>query len=617
MAWRATEAPSPRRHASLATLEPQADGATPALHLRAAGAAFLGCLLAYVAGVAPSLYWLDSSEFAAAAFELGVAHPPGHPLAQLLGKACALLPIGSVAFRVGLASAIAGAAAAGLTALLAASVAARVGRALGRSDEAVEALLGAAAGLCFGLSWAAWFQAVRPEVYALHAALVLAAAVELERFERRGDRRHLYSAALAIGLALANHHLLALSFAVAAVLFLLACRPGPGRARGALWVIAAGALGTAVYLYLPLRAARHPEVDWGAPTTLARLFWTVSASAFQRSVANAASSGVRDVAFALLGQLGAAGPLALLGGYLLLRLRATRRLAPLLLGGLLLDATVPSVVGFDPQNPDVYGYLEPAVAFGSCLAAAGAMGLCSFARRPGFARALAAAMLAATAGAARALPETSRARFHDADRFFGAALDDAPPRAALVSSYFQTVFGLWYLQGVEGRRPDVEHVHRHFLPFPGYRDEVLRRSPSLEPILHPHAGRALIALSARRSVLFEYDLETEAALLPHLLPTGRIDRVLSRPPNDATRAHAETEATERVTALALEMDIGEPQTLRALLWLHYLEANRSCALGRLAPANAAIGRARALLPIGKDPELEDLARRCPSAQGAP
>ncbi|MGZ3442447.1 MAG: protein O-mannosyl-transferase family, partial [Polyangia bacterium] len=71
------------------------------------------------------MYWLDSSELAAAAWGLGVAHPPGHPLPSLLGRACTLVPLGSIAFRVGLASALAGAAAAAQTARLGALVSRR------------------------------------------------------------------------------------------------------------------------------------------------------------------------------------------------------------------------------------------------------------------------------------------------------------------------------------------------------------------------------------------------------------------------------------------------------------------------------------------------------------
>ena len=44
---------------------------------------FLVTFVVYVSGLAPDLYWLDSSELAAAAWGLGIAHPPGHPLPSL------------------------------------------------------------------------------------------------------------------------------------------------------------------------------------------------------------------------------------------------------------------------------------------------------------------------------------------------------------------------------------------------------------------------------------------------------------------------------------------------------------------------------------------------------
>src|SRR5439155_24168950 len=120
----------------------------------------------------------------------------------------------SAAFKVGLASAAAGAGAAAQTARLGELVARRARG--GELPSLNDRVLGAAAGLLFGLSYAAAFQAARPEVYALSALLVVSAALELARFDERGDRRRLYLAALFAGLALTNHHLLALALVGAA-----------------------------------------------------------------------------------------------------------------------------------------------------------------------------------------------------------------------------------------------------------------------------------------------------------------------------------------------------------------------------------------------------------------
>ena len=85
----------------------------PALPLSRYLAPFLtGTVLlgVYLARMAPGLSWahggVDGGDLIAAAATGGVAHPTGYPLFVGLGKLFSLLPIGSMAWRVNLASAI-------------------------------------------------------------------------------------------------------------------------------------------------------------------------------------------------------------------------------------------------------------------------------------------------------------------------------------------------------------------------------------------------------------------------------------------------------------------------------------------------------------------------------
>nr|XP_028586377.1 transmembrane protein 260 isoform X3 [Podarcis muralis] len=81
--------------------------------LSGAGAVGAGVAALYVAALPLAVPGGDSGELITAAYELGVAHPPGYPLFTLLAKlAIELLPFGSVAFRVNLLCAVLGAAAA-------------------------------------------------------------------------------------------------------------------------------------------------------------------------------------------------------------------------------------------------------------------------------------------------------------------------------------------------------------------------------------------------------------------------------------------------------------------------------------------------------------------------
>jgi hypothetical protein len=164
-------------------------------------------------------------------------------------------------------------------------------------------------------------------------------------------------------------------------------------------------------------------------------------------------------------------------------------------------------------------------------------------------RAVAVALVVAVAaGGLAGFARFSRARFWDTTTTLGRFLDGAPPRARVVTSDFQTIFALWYLAAAEARRPDVEIVHRHFLAYPGYREELARR----------------LDVSREPNVV-EYDLDLPDALLP------------------------------RSTTIPVASD-EEPQTRRYAAWQAYLGADRACRIDR-AGAEPELTRARALLSL--------------------
>ncbi|HEY0710269.1 MAG TPA: DUF2723 domain-containing protein, partial [Polyangia bacterium] len=142
----------------------------------------------YVSVLAPAPYLLDSAELAAASFGLGIAHPPGEPLALVLGRLFSLLPLGSVAFRVGLVQAVAGAIAATLVHRLARRLIGQVDP-TGTLPPVARHLLAATAALGFALAPGTVISSNRPEVYALGAALALGALLAALRARTHADPR--------------------------------------------------------------------------------------------------------------------------------------------------------------------------------------------------------------------------------------------------------------------------------------------------------------------------------------------------------------------------------------------------------------------------------------------
>ena len=134
----------------------------------------------------------DTPKFQFLGFVLGTAHPPGYPLYVLLSHLFVQLPVGPIAYRANLFSAVMASAACGLTCL--------IGRQTGAGRIAAAcAALALAAGASF------WRSAVFAEVYSLASAVVALAVLLLLEWDARGGVRWLLGSVAALSLGLGNH----------------------------------------------------------------------------------------------------------------------------------------------------------------------------------------------------------------------------------------------------------------------------------------------------------------------------------------------------------------------------------------------------------------------------
>jgi hypothetical protein len=217
----------------------------------AAIAVFGIALAIYLRTLLPGVSVGDWAEMQWIPAQLGIPHPTGYPLYVLLGKAFSLLPVGSLAFRAELLSAVAAAAAAGTTVL----IAARLG---------VRPLIAFAAGLSLAVTGELWLEATYSEMNGLH--LLLMAAVIHRALVWRAERRDrdLQLGALLAGLSISNH-LLALTVVPIVILFVLVDARSRLRERPILIAQAAAlvVLGLAPYVFLPIRGLFGPAAIYG------------------------------------------------------------------------------------------------------------------------------------------------------------------------------------------------------------------------------------------------------------------------------------------------------------------------------------------------------------------
>lgn len=223
----------------------------------------------YVATLAPTTAFWDTSEYIATAHILGIPHPPGNPLFVLLARTWELLlaPFGlSTAVRVNLFSTLMSSLAHGLWFLVAHHVLRYF------SDDRRFRLCGAfVAVLCSATAFTVWNQSnVNEKVYTVSLFTIALLSWLAFRWQETLDKgRHgnlLVLMAFVLALSVGNH-LMAFLAAPALVAFVLIVRPSALLqprlyAAGALALV----LGLSVHLFLPVRSELRPIINEAQPT---------------------------------------------------------------------------------------------------------------------------------------------------------------------------------------------------------------------------------------------------------------------------------------------------------------------------------------------------------------
>ena len=408
-------------------------------------AAGIVALLLYGITMAPDLTWShfggDGGELITASVTSGIPHPPGYPTYVVLGKLIDLIPVGTVAWRFNLMSAVAAA----VTTAFVTSTALNTLEAK-RNREIVSL----ATGLTVAFAPLFWSQAIIAEVYALNTAFL---AIFL--WSLLGQRSPLISG-LFLGLAVTSHlsSLLLLPLAL-----LLVPR------SGWKYLVAGLLIGLTPLLILPVLAASNSPVKWGDPATLSGWWWLVSGRLYHANLRLPESGD----AWAKLGSM--SGILAkqfLYAGWLLAALGISTGIVDRLTTlALTAAALLYFVYGFLYQTDDAVIQLLPALLLLSSLLAAGLSRLGSWSLL------LPLGLL---------LINFQVLNLHNENEVRPLAaniLTAAPQNSVLLTPGDQSIFALWYYHHVEELRPDLAVVDAGLLAFDWYRRHIGEQYPDL------------------------------------------------------------------------------------------------------------------------------------------
>jgi hypothetical protein len=411
---------------------------------------FLGGLTLYYRTLAPDVLPGDAGEFQLVSALLGVAHPPGYPLYTLLGKLFTLVPLGNLAYRVNLLSAV-------ISALTLALVS------LSIHQIATTLWPGLAAALVLGGTTTFWAQATVASargLTALFTALILALALCYDGSERRSRRRNVLVSAIGLAFGLAVSHHGSLGFLTIPVgLFLISSdRTLITQPQRLLRPLVSALLGLSVLLYLPLRDAMGAPLGPGDLSTLSGFLEHVTAQGFRSDMFALVDPGLlidraatlKDI---LLMQFGGPLLLAVLVAIGLLMLCGRFRFLTTIGGILVLNI----FVALTYRAPQTVEYLIPSYLCLSLLLGGGmAVLLRSRSSKSLLASLLSALVLCLGVTEVMTHYASFRLLHHDRSiRSYAESLLQAAPSRAVVLANWHYVTPLRYLQMVEGQRADV------------------------------------------------------------------------------------------------------------------------------------------------------------------
>lgn len=420
---------------------------------------------------APGLTYTDSGELAAACAVWGVAHPSGYPLFTMLGHVWLLLPWPSAIVGMGTLCALIVSAACAVAVPTVRQLLHTVG-----VTEARASVLAIVSALALAFSAVVWQQATGVEVYGLNLLLLIGALwATLRSFDDAQSVRFTLLAGFLAGLAVANH--LSIVFVLPGAFWLwYAAANRRDRKRLIPFLLAPALIGISLYALLPLRSAAEPPINWGmVHRSLEAFLYHVKGTQFGVWMFSSGEATQKNLGFivrALAESVAWVGVVPVVVGAVTLVQRRRHVAVGLLL---MLVGNVVITAGY--AIPDIESYVIPSIVVAVLLFAVGIARLTQHPSRSRYAVAAVAVPVFALVSGWKANDVSS---FRGVEAYSRWMLANADSGAVIISHQWDyAVSALWYLQTVEGVRPDVAVIDKELLRRTWYLPHLQRTMPDV------------------------------------------------------------------------------------------------------------------------------------------
>ena len=468
------------------------------------------------------------------------------------------------------------------------------------------------------VSWPAWEHASRAEVYAFEFLTSLGAPVALCKWLDTRQQGDLLLSCFLIGLGFSNHHWMTLCFALPGAMLIAGSRSLRPRLKDALLAVGFFLLGLLPLAYLPIRSLSHPLVNFGAPHTLERFWWTYTGSAFTKSIHAEETSGWiwsgSNALNACVGGTGIVLALVFLASLFWLKQSSRLWVALALIGSAMLTVLGRSLLGFDLSTPDHHAYLLPAIAI---VALISTVYLATFfeEKKPG-PKVIILGILAASCCVRLASNFNAVNKQHawSSVRIAEWEFSKVLPGSTVLLSYFQTTFRWWALSSVYGHRPDITVFDRSFMTYPGFAEESVYRNPTVKKLVDApvKAGvktplKILREMSTPIYIQYHPNLDRDAILAS--TPAGPFAALFAPKTVAPMLQRLDSGASLELMSIKSESKPSENRhVFDAMLWHDVTRINALCLKGETPWAKAIYSALPT--PASEDPELELIAERC-------
>lgn len=500
--------------------------------------------LFYLLTLAPSVTFFDSGEFLTATFSLGTAHSPGYPLFVNYAKPFTWLPFGNIAFRVNIATAISAAAACYGVYLILSHILEREEPSAdpGFSDFTIK-LASLAGALAFAWTPRLWLQSNHDKPYPLVAfisAMIFYLLLLWRDRYREGDERpgYVYLGAFLCGLSFGAHQTIVLLVPSYALLILTMDWRLLRRVKEMVIAFSFFILGFSVHLHMPVRAMKNPLLNWGDPKSLTQFLWNFLRKGYptEKPVRDFALLWDQLNAFSIPYEFTWVGLGILVLGVLAFIRRRRDEVLSYLLGIVVFLVVIAGV--FNTPGDMIFLteefftplYLLSAVFIGLglfFLARKGSEGLAPERLRSLPVKAVAALILLSLPATlcARNYYENDQHENYIAYDYATNTLRTLPQGTVLFTWGDSGAFPLWYLQGVERMREDLDLLHTPHLIFDWYLDSfphlfqqtLLRAVPPESQFPDNVLQLAISEQIARRPVYIDFSTRYSVSLANYSL----------------------------------------------------------------------------------------------------